>query len=501
MHLERTSGILLHPTSLPGPYGVGDIGPAAQRFIEFLAETAQSVWQVLPLCPPGFGNSPYLACSALAGNPLLISPDRLLADGLLAKADLAALPTFPTDRVDFGKAIELKFKLLRRAFANFEHNGGPESAEFKAFCQSHAHWLDDYALFVSIKEACGEICWHQWEPGIARRDPAAMAAWRDRLGSDLLYRKFMQFEFARQWADLKHYANERGIRIFGDIPIYVAHDSMEVWANPDRFYLDPETLEPSLMAGVPPDYFSETGQLWGNPIYRWERMREQGFEWWVDRFARAYETFDIVRLDHFRGFEAYWAVPQGETTAINGTWEPGPGYDLFQTVADRLGKLEVVAEDLGSITPEVLQLRDHFAFPGMKILQFAFDSGDGNPYLPHNYHDNPNCLVYTGTHDNDTTVGWFNSIEPSLKDAVHHYLGGIAPEGIHWSLIRYAWNSPANLAIAPLQDLLGLDARARMNAPGCGECNWEWRFQMEELTPEIRERLRDYTEQSNRVRT
>ncbi len=501
MRLERTSGVLLHPTSLPGRFGIGDIGPAAYQFADFLVETAQSVWQVLPLCPPSFGNSPYLACSALAGSPLLISPDRLLADRLLAETDLEDLPQFPTDRVDFGPAIDLKFRLLRRAFANFQNGGGLESAGFRAYCQNHAGWLDDYALFIAIKDACDDKSWHQWEPDIARREPAAMSAWRDRLADELSFWKFLQFEFDRQWEDLKHYANERGIRMFGDIPIYVAHDSAEVWANPDRFYLDPETLEPSLMAGVPPDYFSKTGQLWGNPIYRWDRMRESGYEWWVDRFARAYETYDIIRLDHFRGFEAYWAVPQGETTAINGSWEPGPGGELFQTIADRLGKLEVVAEDLGSITPEVLALRDHFDFPGMKILQFAFDSGDGNPYLPHNYHDNPNCLVYTGTHDNDTTVGWFEASDPGLQDAARHYLGGIDPEGIHWSLIRYAWDSPASLAIAPLQDMLGLDTRARMNLPGRKECNWEWRFQFEELTPEIRQRLRHHTERSNRVRS
>ena len=503
MRLERTSGILLHPTSLPGRYGIGDIGPAAFEFVDFLAETAQTVWQVLPLCPTGFGNSPYLAYSALAGNPLLLSPDRLQEAGWLSAEDLAYLPEFPTDLVDFGPVIEAKFRLLRRAFKTFLAQGGAESEEFQDYCRRNTNsddvdWLEDFALFIAVKNAHGGQCWHQWEPEIARRDPEAMQVWRDRLGDEVTFWKFLQFAFARQWTALKHYANERGIKLMGDIPIYVAHDSMEVWADPDRFYLDPQTLEPSLMAGVPPDYFSETGQLWGNPIYRWERMRELGFDWWVDRFKLAYELFDMVRLDHFRGFEAYWAVPGGSETAVHGTWEPGPGYDLFQTIADRLGKLEVIAEDLGTITSEVLALRDHFDFPGMKILQFAFEGGPDNAYLPHNY-GNPNCVVYTGTHDNDTTVGWFEASAPELKEEVMRYLGGISPEGIHWSLIRYAWDSPAHLAIAPLQDILGLDSRARMNAPGRKEGNWEWRFEFSELTPEIRRHLRDCTERSNRL--
>jgi 4-alpha-glucanotransferase len=498
MHLERASGILLHPTSFPSRYGIGDLGAEAYRFVDFLAESRQQMWQVLPLGPTGYGNSPYLSYSALAGNPMLISPDRLREAELLTDKDLANLPEFPVERVDYDLVEQTKMPLLRKAFENFKASFSQVQG-YDQFCDRHSYWIDDYGLFMALKDTYGGKPWNQWDWATAKRDPEALENWRRRLGDEIFFHKYLQFEFFRQWRSLKEYANERGIGIFGDIPIYVAHDSMSVWAHQDIFCLDEETGEPAIMAGVPPDYFSETGQLWGNPVFDWEQVQQNGFEWWLQRFQGTLDYVDIIRIDHFRGFEAFWAVEKGETDARNGWWVQAPGDTFFRILDEKLGQLPIVAEDLGIITPQVEALRDRFGFPGMKILHFAFDSGADNPYLPFNY-DNRNCLVYTGTHDNDTTVGWFEKRSPQEKERVVEYLGCICPEGIHWSLIRLALGSVANQAIVPLQDVLGLGSEARMNTPSLAEGSWSWRYRPEALTPELRDHLKNLTEMYGRAR-
>jgi 4-alpha-glucanotransferase len=481
---SRASGILLHPTSLPSRFGIGDLGEAAYQFVDFLSDSYQQVWQILPIGPTGYGNSPYLSYSALAGNPLLISLEQLQEDELLTQEDLNQLPEYPTEKVDYDLVIATKIPLLKRASKNFKAKASAEKLEqfqqFCQFCDRHADWLDDYALFMALKEANGGATWNQWDSKLASRQPKALTEWATRLQDAIFDHKFMQYEFFRQWKALKQYANEKEIKIFGDIPIYVAHDSVDVWAHPDIFCLDEKTGEPALMAGVPPDYFSVTGQLWGNPVYDWKELEKTDFHWWIRRVEGILEYVDLIRIDHFRGFEAYWAVKQGESTAMNGKWLQAPGEKFFTLLKEKLGELPIVAEDLGVITPEVEELRDKFGFPGMKILQFAFDSDRANPFLPYNY-VNRNCIVYTGTHDNNTTVGWFD--ERSLEDRakVIDYLGCLCPEGIHWALIRQALASVANLAIFPLQDTFGLGTEAKMNTPSQPIGNWEWRFPAEYL--------------------
>jgi len=486
---KRSSGILLHPTSLPSPYGIGDLGSKAYQFIDFLKASHLSIWQVLPLGPTGYGNSPYLCYSALAGNPLLISPEKLLDAGWLQGEDLISLPNLPSDRVDFEAVIALKYPLLQRASERFqERASGEDWALFNQFCDRQSFWLNDYALFMAIKQFQGGRSWNQWEEALAQRRPEELQAWTQKLQPQIFQQKFYQYQFFSQWNQLKTYANDNNIYIFGDIPIYVAHDSADVWSNPEIFCLDPETGVAKLVAGVPPDYFSETGQLWGNPVYNWDVLQENQFSWWIERFKAIFQCVDLIRIDHFRGFQAYWAVPQGETTAINGKWIEAPGELLFSALYNSLGQLPIVAEDLGVITPEVEALRDQFAFPGMKILQFAFDSDRINPFLPFNF-SNRNAVVYTGTHDNDTTVGWFNGRSPEEQQRVIDYFGCICPEGIHWSLIRLALGSVANVAIFPLQDLLGLGSESRMNTPSTIESNWNWRYWPDALTEELSDRL------------
>ena len=478
---KRVSGILLHPTSLPSRFGIGDLGDSAYNFVDFLAASHQQIWQILPIGPTGFGNSPYLAYSALAGNPLLISPEKLKEDNLLSAEDLNHLPDYPTDRVDYDLVIATKIPLLAKASGRFQQQATPKQLkEFQQFCDRHNDWLDDYALFMAVKEAQDGASWHTWDADIANRKPKAMAEWATRLKDSIFYHKFLQYKFFCQWTELKQYANSQGIKIFGDIPIYVAHDSVDVWAHPEIFRLDPKTGEPALMAGVPPDYFSETGQLWGNPVYNWEKLQETNFHWWIRRIEGMLEYVDIMRIDHFRGFQAYWAVPEGEKTAMNGKWIEAPGEEFFQLLQEELGELPIVAEDLGVITPEVEALRDKFEFPGMKILHFAFDSDRGNPFLPYNY-VNRNCVVYTGTHDNDTTVGWFYDRSPEAQARVVDYLGCVSPKGIHWGLINLALSSVANTAIFPLQDIFGLGTEAKMNTPSQAEGNWEWRYHPDAL--------------------
>ncbi|MEH2065091.1 MAG: 4-alpha-glucanotransferase [Nostoc sp.] len=498
MPFPRSSGILLHPTSFPSRFGIGDLGLEAYRFIDFLKESHQQYWQVLPLGPTGYGNSPYMCYSAMAGNPLLISPEKLLEEGLLAEEDFANLPGFPVEKVNFEQVVPIKIRLLKKACENFKTNATPiQHKEFEGFCDSKAYWLDNYALFMALKDANNGASWNAWEPAFVKREPEALAQVESRLKVDIFYYKFIQFQFFRQWSNLKNYANMRGIDIIGDIPIYVAHDSADVWAHPDIFCLDEETGEVAQMAGVPPDYFSATGQLWGNPVYNWEQLQKQDFKWWVQRFEAMLDYVDIIRIDHFRGFEAYWSVPKGEETAMNGQWVEAPGDAFFEAIRQKLGKLPVLAEDLGVITPGVEALRDKYEFPGMKILQFAFGSDPANPFLPFNY--SRNAVVYTGTHDNDTTIGWFNTANDNEKQNLWLYLGCISPEGVHWDLIRLALSSIANQAIIPLQDILGLGNEARMNFPSIAEGNWEWRYQTGALRDELGDRLKVLTKLNGRA--
>jgi len=474
------------------------MGIEAYRFIDFLVESDQQYWQVLPLGPTGYGNSPYSCYSAMAGNPLLINPELLRDDQLLADEDFANLPEFPLDYVDFERAIALKVPLLKKACENFKAKASSvQQKEFSAFCESKENWLEDYALFMALKDNFGGVSWNNWEPEIARREPESQQKWRQQLNSEIYYYKYVQFEFFRQWTELKRYANLRDIKIIGDIPIYVAHDSADVWSHREIFCLDEASGEPALMAGVPPDYFSSTGQLWGNPVYNWEKLQANNFEWWVDRFEAIFAYVDVTRIDHFRGFEAYWAVKRGQETAMYGEWIKAPGTALLDLINQKFGNLPIIAEDLGVITPEVEALRDRYEFPGMKILQFAFGAGPGDPFLPFNY--DRNCVAYTGTHDNDTTVGWFNQLQNYERDEVLRYLGCIDPQGIHWSLIRMGWMSIANMAIVPYQDLLGLDTDARMNFPGKPEGNWGWRYRPEALNREVGDRLKTMTYISGRA--
>ena len=477
---------------------MGDMGIEAYRFIDFLVESDQQYWQVLPLGPTGYGNSPYSCYSAMAGNPLLINPELLRDDELLADEDFANLPEFPLDYVDFERAIALKVPLLKKACENFKAKASPmQQKEFSGFCQSKENWLEDYALFMALKDNFGGVSWNNWEPEIARREPESLEKWRQQLSAEIYYYKYVQFEFFRQWTELKRYANLRDIKIIGDIPIYVAHDSADVWSHREIFCLDEASGEPALMAGVPPDYFSSTGQLWGNPVYNWEKLQANNFEWWVERFEAIFAYVDVTRIDHFRGFDAYWAVKRGQETAMYGEWIKAPGTALLDLINQKFGNLPIIAEDLGVITPEVEALRDRYEFPGMKILQFAFGAGPGDPFLPFNY--DRNCVVYTGTHDNDTTVGWFNQLQNYERDEVLRYLGCIDPQGIHWSLIRMGWMSIANRAIGPYQDLLGLDTDARMNFPGKPEGNWGWRYRPEALNREVGDRLKTMTYISGRA--
>jgi len=493
MVFSRASGILLHPTSLPSRFGIGDLGFEAYRFIDFLDASDQKIWQILPLGPIGYGNSPYMCYSAMAGNPLLIDLDDLCRQNLITLEEIAYPPSFPFDRVDYDLVSSYKLPLLRKAFERFHVSASDEQKqEFKDFCQRSADWLDDYALFMALKQHFGNQSWYDWPQEISKREPQALEAWRAKLGGAIEFCRYLQYEFTRQWKALKQYANDRGIEIFGDIPIYVAHDSADVWSHSEIFCLDPESGQPTEMSGVPPDYFSETGQLWGNPVYNWEVLKKTGFKWWIQRFKAILEYVDLIRIDHFRGFESYWSVPGGETTAMNGTWVKAPGREFFLKLREELGELPIVAEDLGIITPEVEALRDEFDFPGMKILHFAFDSGPENPYLPYNYRT-PNCVVYTGTHDNNTTVGWYEARSADQNQWLWNYLGCSRGEGVNWDLIRLALASVASFAIFPMQDLLGLGAGSRMNEPSKATNNWDWQLRSNVLSEDLSGRMRFYT--------
>ncbi len=488
--MQRLNGVLLHPTSLPGRYGIGEFNEYAYRFVDFLADTGQKLWQVLPLGPTGYGDSPYQCFSAFAGNPLLINLDQLVSENSLAAQDLANAPSFPADRVDYGPVIEFKYAVLRRSLAYFRQHATPEQeADFWSFCERNAAWLDDYALFMALKDAHGGAVWNTWERDIARHEPRALAAWREKLQTQVQTYQYLQYQFFKQWSALKRYANDKGIRIVGDIPIFVAYDSADAWAHREQFYFD-EDGNLLVIAGVPPDYFSPTGQRWGNPLYRWDVMQQQCFAWWIERCRAAFGLCDFVRIDHFRGFEAYWEVPASEPTAIHGRWVQAPGYELFRAIERALGKLAIIAEDLGIITPEVEALRDTFGFPGMRVLQFAFVADTKSTYLPHNYI--PNCVAYSGTHDNNTTVGWFRSLDAPTRAQVLCYTG---TDGscIHWDMIRLLMMSVAGMTIVTMQDLMGLDANSRMNLPGRPDGNWGWRYTPAMLTDEIRAQLAEMT--------
>ncbi|MBD2099280.1 4-alpha-glucanotransferase [Leptolyngbya sp. FACHB-261] len=489
MPFPRSSGILLHPTCLPGRYGIGDLGLEAYQFVDFLARSAQQLWQVLPLGPTGFGNSPYMCFSAIAGNPLLISPEVLRDNGFLGEDDLRNVPDFPLDQVDFERVVAWKLPLLRKASQNFaQHATAIQQMEFDGFCRGKASWLDDYTLFMALLNTREEATWNQWPHELRHRKPEALEAARQQLADEIFFHKYMQFEFFRQWSELKRYANDQNIQIIGDIPIYVAHNSVDVWAHPEIFQLNPETGEPQEMAGVPPDYFSADGQLWGNPVYNWPYLESTRFSWWIERIRALLTYVDLIRIDHFRGLEAYWSVPAGEETAMNGRWIKAPGYALFETIREELGSLPILAEDLGDISPEVLQLRDHFEFPGMRILQFAFGNDAKNPFLPFNF--SANSVVYTGTHDNNTTVGWYNQISDYERGRLHEYLGCTGSYGIAWDMIRLALSSVANQALIPLQDIFSLGSNARMNFPSSAEGNWAWRYRSEALTEDYSNRLK-----------
>lgn len=472
----RTSGILLHPTSLPGRYGIGDLGDWAYHFADWLEAAGQSNWQVLPLGPTSYGDSPYQTLSAFAGNTLLISLDRLVENGWLSADDVAEVPDFPVHLVDFGNVIDYHREMLSKAYTGFLATGTEEQGSaFQTWITENSYWLEDFVLFTALKSAHGGRPWVEWPEGEALRHPQALETARTTHARQIDEQRFLQWVFATQWSALKAYANNKGIRFIGDIPIFVAHDSADVWANRDRFYLD-DKGNPTVIAGVPPDYFSETGQRWGNPLYRWDVIKAHGYDWWINRIKATLTQVDIVRVDHFRGFEAYWEVPASEETAVNGEWKPGPGFDFFNAVRDALGELPIIAEDLGVITEGVVELRDGMGFPGMKILQFAFGglSGD-NDFLPHLY--TPNCVVYTGTHDNNTTVGWWQSGEAheGVKQHLRAYIGHDVPEA-NWELIRLGSASVAHTFVAPMQDILGFGEDTRMNLPGRESGNWGWRF-------------------------
>jgi 4-alpha-glucanotransferase len=492
LKFQRSSGILLHPTSLPGSYGIGDLGLQARRFVDFLAGSGCTLWQVLPLGPTGYGDSPYQCFSAFAGNPYLISPDILLEQGLLTRDDLSAMPDWSPAEVDFGRLYTWKPGLLKKAYARFESMpGGSLRTGFDRFRLESASWLEDYALFMALKESNGGAPWNQWPEPLRARQPQALNQARKSFAASISCHAFIQFLFFSQWEALREYAHGQGLRIIGDIPIFVAMDSADVWSHPELFYLD-EAGNPTVVAGVPPDYFSPTGQLWGNPLYRWEAHKETGYQWWIERVGATLKTVDIVRIDHFLGFAAYWEVPGSAKTAEKGRWAPGPGAELFEAIRQALAPnagegLPIIAEDLGVITPAVIELRDAFNLPGMRILQFAF-SGPDNVFLPHHYV--PNCVVYTGTHDNDTTLGWYQSAPPHEQDFARRYLRSDGTD-FPWDLIRAGWSSVAVFALAPMQDFLKLGTGARMNFPGKLGGNWAWRMHEDGLSEELKDRIRE----------
>lgn len=522
MKFERSSGVLLHITSLPGKYGIGDLGREAYHFVDFLVSAKQKLWQILPIGVTGFGDSPYQTFSSFAGNPLLLSPDSLLEEGYISESDLSEAHFTNSCDVDFSPAIEFKNKVLRTAFDNFKSKATKaQKNAFKKFCKEHEEWLCDYSLYMSIKDhfikerqnmlpgdpsfaaykkmakgkASDELLtdcfygamWNSWPKELVERKPAAIKSWSERLLSEIEYHNFLQFEFFRQWSALKNYANKNDVKIIGDIPIFTALDSQDVWADRNLFQMDTSGCFPVHVAGVPPDYFSETGQLWGNPLYKWQNHKKDNYKWWTRKISHMLNIVDILRIDHFRGFDSYWAVPFGDETAIGGKWEKGPSKHFFDSLKSTLGELPIIAEDLGLVTDEVLELRNYTTFPGMKVLQFGFDMSEENSHISHNF-DTSNYVVYTGTHDNDTTLGWYSNASEKEKDYFRRYLNA-SGDDCSWDLIRLAFSSNAVIAITPLQDILSLNSEHRMNTPGLPVGNWQFRYMKHMLNDEIANRL------------
>ncbi len=524
----RKCGILAHPISFPSKYGIGDMGSYCKKFIDFMEKGGQTLWQILPLGHTGFGDSPYQSFSTFAGNPLMISPDILAEKNYIGKEEIDYAPHFNERKIEYGKVIDYKYEIYRRAFKGFKSMNSPSlTRKYNDFCKKNSFWLEDYSLFMALKnhfikqrkntyesaeykayyKAASKLMstdavkdcfyggsWNSFPPALRERKPEALKEYGKLLKDDVDFYKFLQFEFYSQWASVKEYANKKGIEIIGDIPIFVAGDSSDTWANRELFHINAKGF-PTQVAGVPPDYFSEFGQLWGNPLYNWKKHKEQGYDWWIKRVEKILEIVDIVRIDHFRAFESYWSIPNGEKTAVNGKWKKGPGAEMFDAVRNKLGSLHIIAEDLGDLNPEVLELRDKLGLPGMKILQFAFGSPD-NPYLPHNY-DHDNYVVYTGTHDNDTTIGWYRSCYDDTKDFVRRTLN-VSGENINWDLIRYAISSSAKYSIIPIQDVIGCGTEDRMNTPGMAGGNWQFRFTEYDINDEQAKNLKYLCDLFNR---
>lgn len=485
----RASGILMPISSLPSPYGIGTMGKEARKFIDFLADAGQTYWQILPICPTSYGDSPYQSFSSFAGNPYFIDLEELCEAGFLTKEECESYEWGEDEQfVDYGVIYNSRFALLRKVQERFFEN---EPEDYDDFCVDESEWLSEYALFMAIKDAYHGIAWSEWPEGLKKRDKAALNRARVEYAEDIDFYRMLQYLFFDQWRNLKEYANENGVQIIGDIPIYVAVDSADVWANAKQFYLD-EDLNLIEVAGCPPDAFSETGQYWGNPLFRWDVMKKDHYQWWTKRMGVMSRLYDVIRIDHFRGFDSYYAIPAEEDTALNGEWKKGPGMDLFRTLERRLGKLPIIAEDLGFLTDSVRKLLKDSGFPGMKVLQFAFDSREESDYRPHNY--DRNCVVYTGTHDNETIMGWFESVPEEVSDLAIEYLHLTKEEGYNWGMLRGAWSSVADLAIIPLPDLLALDNSARINKPSTLGMNWKWRLVDGQLSEEISDKLYRYTE-------
>ena len=481
----RTSGVLMPISSLPSPYGIGTMGKQAKKFVDFLDKAGQKYWQILPICPTSYGDSPYQSFSSFAGNPYFIDLEYLCKDKLLTKKECGSFDWGGSEKyIDYGIMYISRYKLLKKAYARFVKNI-PD--DYEQFCKTEAEWLDEYALFMALKDANDGVAWFEWDEDLKTRKPEAIDAAKKEYADDIKFYKMLQYLFFKQWRQLKAYANSKNIEIIGDVPIYVAGDSADVWANPKQFYLD-EDLNPIEVAGCPPDAFSADGQLWGNPLFRWDVMKKDGYAWWTKRISAMADLYDIIRIDHFRGFDSYYAIPAEDDTAKNGEWKEGPGMDLFKVLEKKLGKLPIIVEDLGFLTPSVIKLLKDSGFPGMKVVQFAFDSREDSDYLPHNYPKN--CVVYTGTHDNDTVMGWMKTAPKSAVKFAKEYLNLTKEEGYNWGMMRAAWSSVADMAIVPMQDILGLGSEARINTPSTIGENWKWRATADQIDNSIAKKLR-----------
>ena len=491
----RTSGVLMPISSLPSQYGIGTMGKEARRFVDFLEKGGQTYWQILPICPTSYGDSPYQSFSSFAGNPYFIDLELLCKDKLLTKKECESYKWGKKPQyVDYGIMYVNRYALLRKAYERFSKK---TPADYEAFCSKEAEWLDEYTLFMALKDANGGVAWSEWDDALKFRKPEAMEEAKEKYADDIAFYKMLQYLFFKQWTALKAYANEKGIRIIGDVPIYVAMDSADVWANPTQFYLDKD-LNPIEVAGCPPDAFSADGQLWGNPLFRWDVMKKDSYSWWTKRISAMAKLYDIVRIDHFRGFDSFYAIPAKDDTAKNGVWKDGPGMDLFNVLEKKLGKLPIIVEDLGFLTPSVKKLLKDSGFPGMKVIQFAFDSREDSDYLPHNYPQH--CVVYTGTHDNDTVMGWMKTAPKACVRFAKDYLNLTKEEGYNWGMMRAAWSSVADMAIVPMQDLLGLDSKARINIPSTTGGNWQWRATPEQIDNKLAKKLHKCMQMYARLR-